>query len=226
MVIRPSRVPGTAPSLRPLRRSGISGLVEVIEAARGRPQGSLGRHAHPRRRLRRWVRRPSTGPGRGHDCEPRELHALHPDPARGGLGNPRAAARRRAATRHVSARGASARPCDRPRRSRAARHGRERPRDPPDPLQAARGGARRRLAHAACAWPRRARPRVQEPGRRDLPPKSRATPARRGGCGAGAGRAVGAPHVRIRRSRLCRGRGACRALGSRRRRASLLPESP
>ena len=69
------------------------------------------RNAHPRRRLRGELRRAAAGAARRDDRQPRKLHALHADAARGGLGDDRAASRRRPAPADVPARRAPARHC-------------------------------------------------------------------------------------------------------------------
>ena len=79
---------------------------------------------------------------------------------------------------------------------------------------------------AAGARPRRARDRLQEPRRRDLAAQPRRRDARGGQRDRGPGAARGAAHLRLRRRRLRRPRGAGRAAGLRRRRDGQLPARP
>ena len=76
---------------------------------RGATRGTR-RDAHPRRRLRRELRRAAPEAPRRDDRLARELHALHAAPARGRLGDARATPRGRPAPRDVPARGARPRP--------------------------------------------------------------------------------------------------------------------
>ena len=77
------------------------------------------RGARGGRRLRRRLRRAAARRAGRDDRQPRELHALHADAARGRLGDARAAAHRRAAPPDVPACRARARPRDRDRRGPA-----------------------------------------------------------------------------------------------------------
>ena len=79
------------------------------------------------------------------------------------------------------------------------------------------------LAGPAGAGPGRARDRVQEPRRRDLAPQPRHRNPRGGERDRGPGGPRPAPHLRLRRRRLRRPRGAGRAPGLRRRRDPELP---
>ena len=95
-------------------------------ATRERPDRARGR-ARRRRRLRRRLRRAPARAARRHDRQPRELHALHADPARGGVRDARAAPRRRPAPPDVPARRAPARPGGRRSTTRRAAASRSRP---------------------------------------------------------------------------------------------------
>ena len=157
----------------------------------------------------------------------RQLHALHAVPARGGGGDAGAAARGHAAARdpqaHLPAAGRDRRP--RPRRP----HGRAaqpRRRDRGAALRPAAARARLGLAGAAGPRPRRARDRLQEPRRRDLAAQPRDRDARGRQRDRGPGPPRGAAHLRLRRRRLRRPRGARRAPGLRRRRDRAATRAP
>ena len=88
--------------------------------------------------------------------------------------------------------------------------------------------ARARLGLAGAAGPRagRARDRLQEPRRRDLAAQPRGRDARGGQRDRGPGPPRGAAHLRLRRRRLRRPRGAGRAAGLRRRRDGAATRAP
>ncbi len=93
-------------------------------------------------------------------------------------------------------------------------------------LRPAPAGAGLGLAAVAGARPRPARDRVQEPRRRDLAAQPRGRDARGGERERGSGPSRRAAHLRLRRRRLRRARGAGRASGLRRRRDGLLSARP
>ena len=93
-------------------------------------------------------------------------------------------------------------------------------------LRPAAARARLGLAGAAGPRPRRARDRLQEPRRRDLAAQPRDRDARGGQRDRGPGPPRRAAHLRLRRRRLRRPRGAGRAAGLRRRRDRELPAGP
>ena len=187
-----------------------------------------GRHARRRRRLRRRLRRAAAREARRDDRQPRQLHALHAAPARGGGGHARAAARRRAAADDVHARGASARPAS----SRATR---ERKSVVAETLGGTFEIGYERLVVALGAVPRtfpvpglaehgqglqgrRRRDRAPQPA----PPRAR---VRRGTPRPGRGGAR--PRLRLRRRGLRRRRGAGGAARPRPGRDSpVVPDAP
>ena len=85
------------------------------------------------------------------------------------------------------------------------------------PLRPARDLGRLGLADAAGSGSGPARDRVQEPRRRDLAAQPRDRVPRAGQLDRGPAAAGGAAHLRLRRRRLRRSRGAGRAAGLRRR---------
>ena len=112
-------------SLLLLRRSEAVDC-EVIEAARGRPESSLRRHAHPRRRLRRGVRGPSARRAGATIVSPENFMLytpILPEAASGTLEPRHVVVPLRVMCPHAELLLARA---DRPRRVGAARHRRER----------------------------------------------------------------------------------------------------
>ena len=107
----------------------------VRDATRHGGSGSTGRETDRRRRLRRLLRRAQARPPRSDDRQPRELHALHADAARGSLRHARAETRRRPAARDVSLRRPCPRPRPRPRRQSQTLTGRDRGTNLLDPLR-------------------------------------------------------------------------------------------
>ena len=93
-------------------------------------------------------------------------------------------------------------------------------------LRPAAALARLGLADAADPRPGRARDRLQEPRRRDLPAQPRGRDARGSERDRRPGAARRTAHLRLRRRRLRRPRGAGRAAGLRRRRDGELPARP
>ena len=93
-------------------------------------------------------------------------------------------------------------------------------------LRPAAARARLGLADAAGARPGRARDRLQEPRRRDLPAQPRGRDPRGSERDRGSRPPRRAAHLRLRRRRLRRARGAGRAAGLRRRRDGELPARP
>ena len=157
----------------------------------------------------------------------RQLHALHAVPAGGGGGDAGAAARGDAAAGHPQADLSAARRDRRPRPrgedGAAASHDGDDETLPYDQLLLALGSVSRTLPIPGSG---RARDRLQGPRRRDLA----AQPRDRDPGGSQRDRGPGPPrpaaHLRLRRRRLRRPRGAGRAAGLRRRRDGELPARP
>ena len=150
----------------------------------------------------------------------RQLPALHAVPARGRGGHARAAPRGHAAARHPQAHLPAARRGHRPRPGAPARSScaptRARSRSCATTSSCSRSARSR--GSLPVPGPRPARDRLQEPRRRDLAAQPRDRDARGGERDRGPRAPRGAAHLRLRRRRLRRARGARRAAGLRRRR--------
>ena len=206
----------------------------------GRPYAgamSAERDPHPRRRgrLRRHVHRSaaaaSTAPraareeGRDHRRRPALLHDLPAVPARGGRRQRRAAPRRGAAApgRSTSARSLTGHVIGiDPDRTDGARAADPMAR-PTTCLRPARHGARLRRAHPADPRPRRDGHRLQAGRGSHRAAQPRAGPARHRRVRTDHAAAPRAAHLRLRRRRLRRHRGARRARGHGALRDPLLP---